>query len=120
MRGSTTYWRKTGSNNRLSRRDTGDTHCVEKTSSSKTFRRGCDRKSEPGAVRWRAKACVGACPLSTEQGTEIIYKIDSTGFHGADHLRRILAEAQIIVDEALAEAPQDLGIPSVPREKKRP
>ena len=35
-------------------------------------------------------------------GTEDIYKIYAESFHGADHLRRILAEAQTIVSAALA------------------
>ena len=39
-------------------------------------------------------------------GTENIYKIYAESFRGADHLRRILEEAQTIVDEALAAAPE--------------
>jgi phosphoglucomutase len=35
-------------------------------------------------------------------GTESIYKIYAESFRDADHLRRILAEAQVIVDAALA------------------
>jgi len=35
-------------------------------------------------------------------GTEDIYKIYAESFRGADHLRRILEEAQIIVNDALA------------------
>jgi phosphoglucomutase len=35
-------------------------------------------------------------------GTEDIYKIYAESFRGADHLRRILAEAQTIVGAALA------------------
>ena len=35
-------------------------------------------------------------------GTEDIYKIYAESFRGADHLRSILAEAQSIVDAALA------------------
>ncbi len=42
-------------------------------------------------------------------GTEDIYKIYAESFRGADHLRRILEEAQAIVRDALAA--------SVPREK---
>jgi phosphoglucomutase len=38
-------------------------------------------------------------------GTEDIYKIYAESFRGTDHLRRILAEAQAIVDAALAEKP---------------
>jgi phosphoglucomutase len=39
-------------------------------------------------------------------GTENIYKIYAESFRGADHLRRILEEAQTIVNDALAAAPQ--------------
>jgi phosphoglucomutase len=39
-------------------------------------------------------------------GTEDIYKIYAESFKGADHLRRILEEAQTIVGEALKESPQ--------------
>jgi phosphoglucomutase len=35
-------------------------------------------------------------------GTENIYKIYAESFRGADHLRRVLEEAQIIVNDALA------------------
>ena len=37
-------------------------------------------------------------------GTENIYKIYAESFHGEDHLRRILEEAQTVVDEALKDA----------------
>jgi phosphoglucomutase len=39
-------------------------------------------------------------------GTESIYKIYAESFRGADHLRRILEEAQTIVGDALAAAPE--------------
>jgi phosphoglucomutase len=39
-------------------------------------------------------------------GTENIYKIYAESFRGADHLRRILEEAQTIVSAALAPAPE--------------
>ncbi len=39
-------------------------------------------------------------------GTENIYKIYAESFRGADHLRRILEEAQTIVSDALAAVPQ--------------
>jgi phosphoglucomutase len=42
-------------------------------------------------------------------GTEDIYKIYAESFRGADHLRRILEEAQTIVSDALA-APQRSGL----------
>lgn len=42
-------------------------------------------------------------------GTENIYKIYAESFRGADHLRRILEEAQTIVNNALAAAPQKSG-----------
>ncbi len=38
-------------------------------------------------------------------GTEDIYKIYAESFRGADHLRRVLAEAQVIVAAALNEQP---------------
>jgi phosphoglucomutase len=40
-------------------------------------------------------------------GTEDIYKIYAESFRGTDHLRRILEEAQIIVNNAMAAAPRD-------------
>jgi phosphoglucomutase len=43
-------------------------------------------------------------------GTEDIYKIYAESFRGADHLRRILEEAQTIVNEALAAAPLRSGL----------
>ncbi len=43
-------------------------------------------------------------------GTEDIYKIYAESFRGADHLRRILAEAQAIVDAALAAPGQQPGM----------
>jgi phosphoglucomutase len=43
-------------------------------------------------------------------GTENIYKIYAESFRGADHLRRILEEAQTIVNDALAAAPQRSGL----------
>ncbi len=39
-------------------------------------------------------------------GTEDIYKIYAESFRGADHLRRILEEAQAVVKDALAGVPQ--------------
>ena len=42
-------------------------------------------------------------------GTENIYKIYAESFRGADHLRRILEEAQTIVNSALAAAPERQG-----------
>ena len=39
-------------------------------------------------------------------GTEDLYKIYAESFRGADHLRRILEEAQTIVSDTLAAAPQ--------------
>jgi phosphoglucomutase len=38
--------------------------------------------------------------------TEDIYKIYAESFQGADHLHRILEEAQTIVDDVLAAVPQ--------------
>ena len=45
-------------------------------------------------------------------GTENIYKIYAESFRGADHLRRMLEEAQTIVDDALAAAPAPKRDPS--------
>jgi phosphoglucomutase len=45
-------------------------------------------------------------------GTEDIYKIYAESFRGVDHLRRILEEAQAIVNDALAAAPQRSGLAS--------
>ncbi len=45
-------------------------------------------------------------------GTENIYKIYAESFRGADHLHRILEEAQTIVNDALAAAPQRSGLAS--------
>ena len=53
-------------------------------------------------------------------GTEDIYKIYAESFRGADHLRRILEEAQIIVSDALAASPQQPGIPVKTNVKERP
>jgi phosphoglucomutase len=52
-------------------------------------------------------------------GTEDIYKIYAESFRGADHLRRILEEAQTIVNDALAASPQKPGIPSEPKKMKK-
>ena len=41
-------------------------------------------------------------------GTENIYKIYAESFRGADHLRRIIEEAQAIVSEALAAGTQQV------------
>jgi len=43
-------------------------------------------------------------------GTEDIYKIYAESFRGADHLRRILEEAQTIINDALAAVPQRSGL----------
>jgi phosphoglucomutase len=45
-------------------------------------------------------------------GTENIYKIYGESFRGADHLRRILEEAQTIVNNALTAEPQRTGLAS--------
>jgi phosphoglucomutase len=52
-------------------------------------------------------------------GTEDIYKIYAESFRGVDHLRRILAEAQTIVDAALAAPTQQPGITSRTNSKER-
>jgi phosphoglucomutase len=53
-------------------------------------------------------------------GTEDIYKIYAESFLGADHLRRILEEAQTIVSDALAASPQQPGLPSKTNMKEKP
>jgi len=53
-------------------------------------------------------------------GTEDIYKIYAESFQGADHLHRILEEAQTIINGALAASPPKPGIPSKPKRKKKP
>ena len=52
-------------------------------------------------------------------GTEDIYKIYAESFRGADHLRRILEEAQTIVNDALAASPQQPGIAAKTNMKKK-
>jgi phosphoglucomutase len=42
-------------------------------------------------------------------GTEDIYKIYAESFEGADHLQRILKEAQTIVDQAIASPSSPTG-----------
>ena len=51
-------------------------------------------------------------------GTEDIYKIYAESFRGADHLRRIFEEAQEIVSDTLAAAPQQPEMPSKTNLKK--
>ncbi|HZL79242.1 MAG TPA: hypothetical protein VFC17_10350 [Candidatus Limnocylindrales bacterium] len=53
-------------------------------------------------------------------GTENINKIYAESFQGADHLHRILKQAQTIINDALAASPSKPGIPSKPKRKKKP
>jgi len=53
-------------------------------------------------------------------GTEDIYKIYAESFRGADHLSRILEEAQTIVNDALAASPQQPGIAVKTNLKEKP
>jgi phosphoglucomutase len=53
-------------------------------------------------------------------GTENIYKIYAESFQGAEHLHRILVEAQTIINAALAASPPKPVIPSKPKRKKKP
>jgi len=53
-------------------------------------------------------------------GTEDIYRIYAESFRGADHLRRILEQAQTIVGGVLAAAPRRPGIPSETVAQERP
>ncbi|MEO6754656.1 MAG: alpha-D-glucose phosphate-specific phosphoglucomutase, partial [Opitutus sp.] len=48
-------------------------------------------------------------------GTENIYKIYAESFRGADHLHRLLAEAQTTINEALGVSPQKLESPFEPK-----
>jgi phosphoglucomutase len=48
-------------------------------------------------------------------GTENIYKIYAESFASEDHLHRIQAEAQAIINTALAASPEPLGTPSGPK-----
>lgn len=57
-------------------------------------------------------------PSVPKQETENIYKIYAESFRGADHLRRIMEEAQAIVGEALEASPQQPGMPSEPTLKE--
>ncbi len=73
-------------------------------------------------------APIGGLMVKTENGwfaarpsgTEDIYKIYAESFRGADHLRRILDEAQTIVNDTLAAAPPQPEIPSEPKLKEKP
>ena len=66
------------------------------------------------------QAALGGVKVVTEggwfaarpSGTEDIYKIYAESFHGEEHLERILAEAQIIVDAAPADAAAETPIPA--------
>ena len=53
-------------------------------------------------------------------GTEAIYKIYAESFRGADHLQRLLTEAQVIVDAALAAPVDEQEVASVTHTRKTP
>jgi len=59
-------------------------------------------------------------PSVPKHETENIYKIHVESFRGADHLRRIMEEAQAIVGDALEASPQQPGMPSEPTLKENP
>jgi phosphoglucomutase len=73
-------------------------------------------------------APIGGLKVATENGwfaarpsgTEDIYKIYAESFRGADHLRRILKEAQTIVDNALSASLPQPGIPSDSKPEEKP
>ena len=44
--------------------------------------------------------------VARPSGTEAIYKVYAESFLGADHLRQLMAEAQVIVDQALGNSEQ--------------
>jgi phosphoglucomutase len=72
-------------------------------------------------------APIGGLKVMTESGwfaerpsgTENIYKTYAESFRGANHLRRILEEAQTIDNDTLAAVPQQPGIPSEPNLKRK-
>jgi phosphoglucomutase len=51
-------------------------------------------------------------------GTENIYKIYAESFQGTEHLQRIQAEAQTIVNSALTVSPRKSSTTSQPKRKK--
>jgi phosphoglucomutase len=53
-------------------------------------------------------------------GTEDIYRIYAESFRGADHLRRIIDEAQTIVSDALANAARQVEVSSDKDAKEKP
>lgn len=53
-------------------------------------------------------------------GTEDIYKIYAESFKGADHLDRILEEAQMIVGDALTASPAGSGIAPTSKVEEKP
>jgi len=53
-------------------------------------------------------------------GTEDIYKIYAESFRGSDHLRRILAEAQAMVDSVLAASSQQPHVASMEKGSEKP
>ena len=53
-------------------------------------------------------------------GTENIYKIYAESFRGADHLRRIIEEAQAIVNKALTMGTQQVKSPAKTNVKETP
>ena len=73
-------------------------------------------------------AAIGGVKVTTKSGwfaarpsgTEDIYKIYAESFRGAEHLRRILAEAQTIVGTALAAPAQQAETAFTPNVQARP
>jgi phosphoglucomutase len=53
-------------------------------------------------------------------GTEDIYEVYAESFQGADHLHRLLEDAQAIVGEVLAASPPRPRIPSGPKSTEKP
>ena len=64
-------------------------------------RQGARRRRPVGGIKVVTRSGWFAARPS---GTEDIYKIYAESFRGREHLRRILSEAQIIVDAAIAGA----------------
>jgi phosphoglucomutase len=64
--------------------------------------------------------CASGWFAARPSGTENIYKIYAESFRGTDHLRRILAQAQMIVDAAITAPAQQPRIASGKNLNERP
>jgi hypothetical protein len=66
----------------------------------------CWPVSSENVKRWSSATAPIGWFVARPSGTEDIYKIYAESFRGADRLRRILEEAQAIVSDTLAAAPE--------------